>query len=339
MGRKIILLSGIFASGIFLASCGGSGTAGSGTVTAYITDDPANTLKMLEVGVREIRIEGTPGSCVVFSAGSQSYRVDLLELQQTAQILDTTSCPAGVYTNVKVVLDRSGVSVIDQNGNSDSSCQLISYEGYTGSGVRNKIVCGTDSCEINIETQISVAESGNTDLIVDFVLEESEVNGIGTGSCTVTFEAEPREHKEVGESDELKGTVVSHDQQSGQFTIRTSGGIEVNVDYSGVTQQGIASIVDFAKNHSMKLEVECSSLDLSKGTCIAKEIELEVRGKMVSLSGTNVSIDIDGDGTADITVSASSIEGPTTTVGCNVEAEVESFDGATYVAEEVELWT
>ncbi|MDQ7038913.1 MAG: DUF4382 domain-containing protein, partial [Aquificota bacterium] len=137
--KKTALLGAVFGAGVLAYSCGGGGVS-SGTVNTYITDSPEN-LKKVEVGIKEIALlnTGTGERCTVFTS-DPAYRIDLVEVRNVLQLLDVSSCPAGPYNILEIVMEKSPVTVIDQN-NELLTCELTNYDGHSNPNIPNEVYC------------------------------------------------------------------------------------------------------------------------------------------------------------------------------------------------------
>jgi len=351
--KKRILLGAVLAgAGIGIYSCGGSST-GSGTVALYATDAPLDGASRVEVGIKEIRLEntGTGDSCVVFAPQSP-YRVDLTDLQGTMQLLDVSSCPAVPYNRLVVTMEQSPVDVI-KDGNS-YVCSLTDYNHEADATLPNRTVCDQNAgeCYIYVSGAVNILANQTTDVALDFSVKDSEIEIDSTTNpptCTVAFKVYPLHAKEVddhmkkeGKEHEIKGVIVdgSLDTSANTFQLR-HGDMTFDVSYDDSIAQGVDQILQLADDHDLRVEVECSSFDLSTATCTAEEIEVKVEGTALNVDSTAKTLDIDlnGDGNPEIspiTLSSGGEWEGDIQDGSEVEAEITGHDGSSYIADEVE---
>jgi hypothetical protein len=108
-----VLMGFLAALAIMISGCGSasnssSGSSGSqtGQMSMMISDDPMND--WAEIGVKVLSISLTPqggGSpVVVYTAPTPVNMINLVELDQLADILDSVSVPAGTYTAATITL-------------------------------------------------------------------------------------------------------------------------------------------------------------------------------------------------------------------------------------------
>ena len=108
-----VLMGFVAALAIMISGCGSSsnssnGSSGSqtGQMAMMVSDDPMND--WAEIGVKVLSISLTPQGggtpVVVYTAPSPVNMINLVELDQLADILDSVSVPAGTYTGATVTL-------------------------------------------------------------------------------------------------------------------------------------------------------------------------------------------------------------------------------------------
>ena len=115
---KCTLLTGLcaalaLAAGSALFSCGGGGSGGggssgslSGTMTVALTDAISDEIESFRVTVTSLDVEKSNGTSLSVLSGPVT--VDLAELGDTGQVLDTRPASIGSYTSATVALDFSG---------------------------------------------------------------------------------------------------------------------------------------------------------------------------------------------------------------------------------------
>jgi hypothetical protein len=333
MGKRTALLTAVLGAGLLAYSCGGGGGTSGGTVTTYITDTPEDFMK-LEVGIREVSLlnTGTGAECVVFSS-DPAYRIDLIEVRNVLQLLDVSNCPAGPYNRLRIVMDKSPVEVIDEVGTS-YTCELVDHDPDQNPNIPNEVHCDPagNTCYVLVNGAVNVLTNSNTDLILDFELKDSEVN-LSSDPCTVTFKVSPL-HDRGERYEELEGRISCPD--NGTFEITGGHGMTFTVDYSQI--QGIDNLLQFACEHSAKVEVECQSLSMSTAHCQAKEIEVEVRGTVDKINGGIYTIRMDQGTTISVELEQGKEPEGDVNQGTEVEVELVGYDGSNdvYIASEIE---
>ena len=339
MKGKLAVLGAVLGAGLFAYNCGGGGTS-SGTVSLYLTDEPLDGAKKVEVGIKEIRLEhtGTGTGCTVFSP-DQTYRVDLTDLATTLRLLDVTNCPAQPYNRLVVVMEKFPVNVIDQTGQ-EYQCSLISYNEEGDPRKPNRTYCPDtgNECYLYVSGAVNVIANANTDVALDFSLKESEID-LRQDPCTVAFKVYPLhamgmwEHMErEGDEFEIEGYITRLDESTFELSVN---GMTFTVDYSLATDVSVDAL-QLASDRHLKVEVECSSFDINTATCVAKEIEVKARGTVTSSGcGPGMTVELETTGET-ITLDPIECEGSITN-GSMVEAEIVSCSGTTCIAHEVEL--
>ena len=111
-----VLVPLLLALPLFLAGCGSSNSSSGGSssnptgqLSMMVSDDPINDWAEIGVKVMGISLQpqggGTP--VVVYTAPNPVNMINLVELDQLADILDNVSVPAGTYTGAIVTLSAN----------------------------------------------------------------------------------------------------------------------------------------------------------------------------------------------------------------------------------------
>ena len=111
-----VLLALLMALPLLFAGCGSSNSSSSGSssnptgqIAMMVSDDPINDWAEIGVKVLSISLQpqggGTP--VVVYTAPTPVNMINLVELDQLADILDSASVPAGTYTGAVVTLSAN----------------------------------------------------------------------------------------------------------------------------------------------------------------------------------------------------------------------------------------
>ncbi|EDP75648.1 DUF4382 domain-containing protein [Hydrogenivirga sp. 128-5-R1-1] len=349
MGKKITLLSAIFAGGVLLQACGGgSGSTSSGTVALYATDDPLESAGRVEVQIKKVRMEntGTGAYCDVFSPQTP-YPVDLTDLKNTLQLLDTANCPEGQYNRLVVVLEQSPVEVIydrNKDGTPESyTCSLTDYTPQGSGQLPNRTECDNTAgeCTVEVTGAVNILANQTNEVALDFELKDSEINFDNNNNCTVKFKVSPLhadglETAKKNKKEEIKGTVSGLDPGANSFTLTTKAGMSFTVNYSN---DNYDALLRLAQDKSLRVEVECSSFDVDNVTCTAEEIELKVEGTALNVDSTNrtLTVDLDGDQISVALDTNGEWEGDIKN-NSYVEVEIIGYDSVNdkYIAEEIE---
>jgi len=354
MGKKIILLSGILASGIFLASCGGGGTSGDGSVSFYLTDALINgspgTPQRVEVEIRSVSIVNsqTGASCEIFS-DPQGYSTDLTDLAGAMRLLNISSCDPGVYDRFVIRLSQNTRVMVS---NASYNCSI---DPSLNPETDTTISCSGGECTVEVSVEdggMSITEGQNR-VSLDFEINDGDgdgremiININPDGTCSVAFEIEEVEPEEMdsymrvhGKEIELEGRQVSNiDIQNARFDLTTRTGETFTIDCSGLSVPGLNELLNLASQGNIyKIEVECSSIDSSTNTCLASEVELKLRGRVQSIDTTTnpviASLDLGNSNT--VSVAVNELEG-NISVGVEVEVELTGHDGTQFTGEEME---
>ena len=160
-----VLLALIAALPLLLWGCSGNSSSSSnsggqnGQVSMMVSDDPMND--WAEIGVQVLSISLTPQGggtpVVVYSAPTPVNMINLVELDQLADILDSVSVPAGTYTGATVTLGANpGDVALTASSNPD-----VGFAGTAGEIV--------PSSQIQIQGATGSAGSLTVPLKVTFV--------------------------------------------------------------------------------------------------------------------------------------------------------------------------
>ncbi len=175
-----VLLALIAALPLLLWGCSGNSSnssnsgAQNGQVSMMVSDDPMND--WAEIGVQVLSISLTPqgggAPVVVYSAPTPVNMINLVELDQLADILDSVSVPAGTYTGATVTLGANpGDVALTASSNPDVGfagtageivpSSQIQIQGATGSA-------GNLTVPLNVTFVSPVTVSANQNSGIDF---------------------------------------------------------------------------------------------------------------------------------------------------------------------------
>lgn len=275
MGKKILLLSAVFASGIILQACGSSSTSTGSTgstattVSGYITDAPADNMAVFEVTLYEIKLSDGTNTVTLFS-DSNGVAVDLTDLKGvmkyigSAQISGTTT-----FTSIEIVVGKN-VNVKDANGNTATVSFGANLPGVTCDQATGKCTIKVDNLNINVS---------NGKVAIDFDLKGFEVD-VNNGTITSIS----IKHKDVNNNRptpyELTGVVKSVNSNSNSFVITwRDKDFTVSVDQNTVCEGMGTGCMPQAK---WCVKVEGSSDPASSSTILALELERKKAEKCVA---------------------------------------------------------
>lgn len=215
--KHIRVLVGLFAALVLLAAGCGSSNSGSsnggssntqtGQVAMMVSDDPLNDWS--KIGIKVVSISLTPqggGTPVVVFNPATPPTVNLVELDQLADILETVSVPAGTYTGGTVTVSANpGDVTLIASSNPDSGfagthgevvpsnqIQIIGATGTAGSL--------TVPLNVTFESPVTVTAGQNTGIDFEFDLSHPAFivahNPVGGGATiwAVNFKPAFRHH-------------------------------------------------------------------------------------------------------------------------------------------------
>ncbi len=318
-----------------LTACGGGGggtTGESGTVALFVTDNLADFDQVTTTitGV-EILHTGSGASCPVLS---DAVALDISELSSEFLLLDVASCEAAQYNRIRV--EMSETVALGQ----DDTEQECTFASYKDSGNKpNVLQCNDGTCSMDINGMVNVAANQGSTLVLDFDLKEFEVENFGEEGCTVTMKVEPLnandidDKKKRGIRESIKGFISDLDTTAQSFALTREEDI-FTVFYSGVTQEGIDSLLVLAQDNALETKVRCSSFNLESNECTASEIYVEVKGTVSDLTASTFTLTFNPEISVDYT--GAKLDGVLAD-GAKAEVKLSEFDGANYLSYEVEV--
>ncbi len=267
MRKKALLLTAVLGTGFILASCGGGGSTSSdgSTVSAYITDAPADQYPAVEVTLYEVRLTDGTNPVTLFSSNT-GIQIDLTDLRNVMRYVGSAQIPAGSsFDRVEIEVGNS-VQVTKNDG----STLTVSF----GSDLPN-VSCDSESGRCTITIKGINVSSGV--VAVDFELRNmviDETNNTITGLSVKPVSVDP---KNTDMEYEIAGKVTSVDRTKGIFTVDWLGReINVKVDTATTVCPGIGS--ECLPVSGWCVEVETSDDPATSAEVRALEIERK-RGK------------------------------------------------------------
>lgn len=169
-----IMISGCGSASNSSNSSNGSSGSQTGQMAMMVSDDPMND--WAEIGVKVLSISLTPQGggtpVVVYTAPSPVNMINLVELDQLADILDSVSVPAGTYTGATVTLGANPGDVA-LTASSDPDTGFAGTAGATVSSSQIQIVgatgtAGSLTVPLNVTFVSPVTVTANQDGGIDF---------------------------------------------------------------------------------------------------------------------------------------------------------------------------
>jgi len=325
-------------------ACGG-GNGGTGTVALFFTDDMADYQHVIGT-ITSVRIfhTGTSASCQIVS---EPLAYDFTDLANVLQLVREAQCDAVPYNRLELVFEEA-VSLTDAAGTS-ADCTFVSYKDE--SNHINTLSCSGGSCTLTVNGAVNVLANHEHAIALDFDLKEFEVQPepiVAGESCTVTMKVSPIHSVDMDSMHNaaISGFIVSNslDTTAKTFEIAKHD-ITYTIDYStaaynGSPQPGIDDLLTTAVTDHLKVRAFCSAFDSTSHLCTASTVFVKAEG-IVSGLATDTFILTYG-GAKQITVDYSDaaahnrVEG-TLEDSALVEVKLYGFDGANYLAHEVEV--
>lgn len=189
MRTSIVRYAAIVAAFLIAAACssqpastGGSGTA---TLNVFMMDTPfrfnGGTVSAVDVAVKRVELIGSGGH-ITLATFSPDNVINLLNFQNTPLMLSSTVIPAGVYQQLRLILDTSSTATNIVVNGTTFPLNIPSATGPSGFGgnttVDNGDGPGTSGIKINAHF---MAQGGFTyGWLIDFNAAESIVLASGT---------------------------------------------------------------------------------------------------------------------------------------------------------------
>jgi len=336
----------VAAASIIWISCGGgsggsgsSGVNSTGTVALYATDDMSLDYKQVTVTLNAVSLEhkGTGDTCALLTT---PVTLDITDLSSMIQLLDVTTCPAVNYNRVHFEFDEQ-VVVTDKN-DITKTCNFTSYKDKGDNP--NVLICDSGNCAINMNGAVNVLGNQNSQMALDFDLKRFEVTDFALPGCSVTMKVSPLNSDDIegkhdgGYEEGVSGYVSDVNMGSQSFTLSTLSG-DFTVSYVNVTSAGFNDILALAESEILEVTVKSSNIDLDGGTIDASAINVEVEGTVSALNTLlhTFTLTYNTDKTLTVNYSAAEeVEGEIAD-SANVEVKLNGYDGANYLAKEVEV--
>lgn len=220
-------------SALTFVACGGKGGSDTtatptGQVDFFVSDAPADSWSAIHVVIRKVALVpqggGTPVVAYDQSTASSPASLNLVHLDDLADLLTSASIPAGTYGKVLVQIDPASVSLTDS--------QTPSHTYDVASGTVK--VVGLPGFLVDLSAPLVVTEGQTTQVDLDFDLGHPlfilDRPGMGPGGADlflVNFERCVRHRPRPM----LSGFLLRH--LRGQVNAVSSGSITVDTEHKG----------------------------------------------------------------------------------------------------------
>jgi hypothetical protein len=342
-GGFVALISVLVLAGLF-PSCGGGGGEGasSGNIALFLTDDISD-YRQVTATVNRIQLlhTGSDATCDVFTG---PVTVDITKLAGVMQLINVASCPAVPYNRIHIEFARS-VELTNAAGTS-SSCTFTSF--LDEHSRPNRLVCGADTCTLDINGAVNVLARRNHRLALDFDLKRFSADHFGTASCQVTMKVSPlhaSDMERIRHPEAMTGLVSNLSATGKTFTL-SRGHTSFTVLYGGITtsqQPGLDTLLQRAQDDRLLVKVRASSFDLAGMSITASAVYVKVEGTIAagSLDTTAHTFSVVYSAgattrTLGVNYGLAAVEG-TLAEGTWVEVKLYGDDGVTFLARTVEV--
>jgi len=274
---------------------GGGGTAGSATVSAYVTDDLGGYDSVV-LTLNSVQLRHPSGrSCEIIRG---PLVIDAAELgrDEIVEHVNTTTCEAGPYNRLYVEVDDDvTLRQTVNNQPSTDACKFVSY--YDDNSARpNRLACTNGICSLDVTGAVNLVAGGHEHVALDADLKQFIVD-YTTTPCEVTLKVSPLRADDklaAGYRMSLSGTVSSLDTAADNFTLTVAGN-PYKVQYAGVTDQdGLDTLLGRAATDGLRATVRCQTIDSSttSPTCTAQTVAAQpLKAIAVKARGTISALD------------------------------------------------
>ncbi len=283
-----IMLVLLITTPIALTACdsGNTTTGGdaSGTVSLYLTDDLSDYQHVgTTLNAVQLRHTGSDTRCSLLST-PQPLDITDLGINKLLELVDIKSCEARSYNRLHLEFGKM-VALTDAN-NVDHLCEFTSYKDSLNKP--NVLMCDdSGNCGIEINGAVNVLAGQHEEVTLDFNLREFEVD-LTASPCAVSMKVSPiHAHDKMmdGYRKSVGGLVSQLDTTAKRFEL-SKGDSHFSVDYSGVTQAGIDTLLERAATDGLRTKVACSSYDRAAALCTAQgdaAIRVKLNGLLSAL--------------------------------------------------------
>jgi uncharacterized protein DUF4382/uncharacterized protein DUF5666 len=283
MKRGLVALTILIGIGLVLQfGCNGSATlqsnmnGGSASLAIFGSDAPECSVLSFQVDITGVTL--TPeggGTPVTVVSSSSPITVDFAALTGFNTILNTSTVPAGTYTQANISLTNPQITILDTTV-SPPVAKTIATTFASG--------LATATVSPNINPVLTIEAGVAQGLILDFNLRKSiqtDSSGNITGAVDPTLGVHPSvvtTVKGLGEIDDLHGTVKSVSTTStdpnftGNFTLQRPSGATLLVNVTSSTEfENVSGLSGLTAGTFVEIEAHVNA----KGDIVAGEVEAE----------------------------------------------------------------
>jgi hypothetical protein len=264
--------------GAFVAACGGgsgsdpAASGGTGTVAVMLTDAPTSDFDQANVTVTGIELIGRDGARAQIFSGERT--IDLLSLQDEAELFSVADVPAGVYSRIRLTV--SNVELVKLDPATGEVAETVTPRLPGGNRIDLNprspfIVNGGDSLVIQLDVDarksIQVTEAGGGGLtilrpvvFIDIVDGAVSARIARLGGTVSAIDAQARSFRLCGTpvafhgarrfSDDERCLTVRADDGSAFFTAEGAAG-----GFADVTDGGPATVVGHIRRTADGIEL------------------------------------------------------------------------------------
>lgn len=283
MKRGLVALTILIGFGLLLQfGCNGSATlqsnmnGGSASLALFGGDAPECGVLSFQVDMTGVTV--TPqggGTPVTVVSSSSPVTVDFAALTGFDTVLNTSTVPAGTYTQANISLTNPQITILDTTV-SPPVAKTIATTFSSG--------LATATVSANINPVLTIEANVAQGLILDFNLRKSiqtDSSGNVTGAVNPTFRVHPSvvtTVKGLGEIDDLHGTVQSVSTTStnsnftGSFELQRPSGQTLLVNVTSNTGfENVSGLSGLAAGMFVEIEAHVDA----QGNIVAGEVEAE----------------------------------------------------------------
>ena len=291
--RIILLVLTLFA-GFASFGCGANygmnsasspSATGAATVPITMTDTPPTGVTILSFEVSVTSATLNPGN-INLLAGKGAVRIEVRELETESAFLNTANIPAGTFSSLNLTFANPELTFQNNTAASLAGCAVGAVCEIDPTGTLTTVVNFAPP-GINI--------SGNSPMGIQIDVNPNNVLtpalGVNFGLGVTAQALAMKPAGEVGDLDDLQGTVQNLNVTNSQFTLRAMAGdftilVDPNTAFE-LEHCGANNLSCLTNGEVVKLDVKI----MSAGSFVAKKIEVEDEVEDDELDGVVFKID------------------------------------------------
>ena len=350
MKKKTAMAAVLLLTGVIMYACGSSNDGGgTGSVSLYVTDDLGD-YKQVNATLNDVQLVHT-GTGLTCDLLDEPQNLDIANLHEVVQYVDTTDCPAGQYNRIHIEFEEA-VGLVN-NADTAAACLFDSYKDTGNANRPNVLTCSDGICTMNINGAVNVAVNTDNQFGLDFDLREFEVENFGTTECSVTMKVEPLNRNgfddkmQTGYRTGFSGYVTELDTDGDSFILTTRRGDVFSVEYSDAlyreeVQPDLDGLLDFAATNELLARIFTGNIEITGSEPVsAVGILVKLEGEVSSIADNGFDL-TNVDKTIYITVDytdAAAFDKVEGTLAENswVETKLFGWTDEVYLAHEVEI--